>query len=974
MRRTLALLLLAIAGVAAAQQADQELFREAENRFLAGEYELALDRYRTLVGDYPLSQFVPDAQFRIAVSLFQTGRADESLAQLERVSRRFRSTRYLGLVPFWRGVVQYELGLFTDAAASLQQFLASEDVPSELQTDAEIYLARSRAALGDQAGAITTLESVFSSGVSARERSFAFVLLLSLYVRTGAADEVLARVDAVDVSQLPPQWRDHVALYSAEALYQLGEIERAVPGFRQASGAAPGLATLAWQRLFALSERGLLAEEPREVVQQAEQALAGNTAVLAGFWLRVGIDSYQNQRPELAEFYFRRVWDLRESQRIAPEAVLYYARLLDERARSRQAISVLDEYFQRYGEREPLRSRLLLLLGNLLLRSGSADRAVTPLELAYARSRPDGESPDSDLAAEAAYQYAYALREAGSTTEALSVLDAARAVGIGGAGDPSLLRLRGRLLRETGRENLALEVLADYLELRPEDGQAVLERANLLFRAGQFADLEAETARRLASEGSDRFNRPVEAQIRYVRGLALVNLRRYAEAAAEFSAVTAAEADQQLSDVLPWAWYYQGWSFYRNGDYSLAVPAFSSLLERYPEHEQAARAAYLAGWSEFQQGSFERARQFLATAERRSENDTLLDESRFLRARALAADGSYAAASAEFLALYQDASSELADDALFEYAEAELAQGIENAAVEALTGLVEEFPGSALAEVAAFRRAEVLFAAQRYGPARDAYRAYRAAFPDGPQHDAALYWAGEASRREGETAGTLLLWERLISEYPGSPYHADAIAGAAELYRERGNYRQALSLYSTLEASYPQRAETIGAQQIIDQLALQIDGLDEREAELFVSISSNGIDSSAGRQSALELGRLVLLGRRSDSATVNRVLELLEQVGSSQSDPLRAGQAQFLIGEYRREREEFARAADRYLAAATAGASDSELAALAIYRAAESYAILGRDAEVRTLIAQLEQRFPDSPWLSEAQLLTGGDR
>ena len=58
----------------AGQEPAEELFREAESRFRNKNYELALDRYDALIRQYPLSDYVPDAQFRKAVCLYRLDR------------------------------------------------------------------------------------------------------------------------------------------------------------------------------------------------------------------------------------------------------------------------------------------------------------------------------------------------------------------------------------------------------------------------------------------------------------------------------------------------------------------------------------------------------------------------------------------------------------------------------------------------------------------------------------------------------------------------------------------------------------------------------------------------------------------------------------------------------------------------------------------------------------------------------------
>ena len=102
---------------------DRNIFVEGESRFRAGNYELALERYDTLLREYPGSELVPDTQFRRGVSLFRLSRFDEALRVFERVQTRFRSTRFVDLVPFWLGVTHYELSNYEVAIPFLDLYL-----------------------------------------------------------------------------------------------------------------------------------------------------------------------------------------------------------------------------------------------------------------------------------------------------------------------------------------------------------------------------------------------------------------------------------------------------------------------------------------------------------------------------------------------------------------------------------------------------------------------------------------------------------------------------------------------------------------------------------------------------------------------------------------------------------------------------------------------------------------------------------
>ncbi|MFW5688691.1 MAG: tetratricopeptide repeat protein [Spirochaetota bacterium] len=955
-----------------AQNGDLELFREAERRFESGDYELALDRYQTLIQEHPVSQYVPDAQFRVAVSLYRTGAPGAALDQLDRVERRYRSTRYLEYVPFWRGVINYDTGNYAEAVASLREFQSSALRDPEARSESHFYIGLAELGRGDEQAAIAALERMIELAPQSESEGYAVTLLLSLYAKNAMAQELLALTSRLDPALMDGQWRPHVVLYEAEAYYAQENLDEAIPRYRDSEDAPPELATLAYQRLFQLAQNERISEDPSDVLRRAEQALAGRTDVLKEFWLRVGIDAYNQERYDLAELYFRRIWDFRGSEFIPATVPLYLSRLLDRRGDVSAAEEVLSAYLDIYGDESEERLRVQIALGNLRLRLGRNSEAVATLAAAYE------EYEQGDYFAEAAYQYAFALRRTGREEEALQVIDSAFTAGRTGGIQPNLLRLRSRVLRDLGREADALQALFEYLPLRPADAQAALEYVNLLFgleRYTRVVDEVPEIVSELRSQES--LTDGIEARLRYVHGLALINTASYGEASQAFRRVLdLTSSDTEVGRSLrPYALYYRGWGSYRNGDYRDAVRSFTTLLDDHADHPQAARAAYLSGWSSFRLRDYDEAAEALARVGQYTTSEQLSIEASFLLGRVLAAQRSFQQAASTFRSLYlDDPDSEYADDAWFEYAEAQVGLGNGDAAAAAYAELLDVYPASPLAEAASFRRAEVFYEEGRYAEAQDAFFAYRTTFPEGDRMDAALYWGGIASDELGESAGALLLWERLIGEYRESPFRADAMQRAAAAHAERDEYRQALNFYTELQAAYPDTARSIGAQRRIDELVLLINGLGEREAELIVTIeNAGGAESDDGRQAIIELARMTIYEDTATTTEAASVIPLLEEVTEQRTrDPAAASQALFLRAEYRYRQQELRQAADLYLQAAAVGAADRDLAALSIYRAAVMYSTLGRSSEVEALIERLEEDFPNSEWLEEARTLERG--
>ena len=91
-----------------------------------------------------------------------------------------------------------------------------------------------------------------------------------------------------------------------------------------------------------------------------------------------------------------------------------------------------------------------------------------------------------------------------------------------------------------------------------------------------------------------------------------------------------------------------------------------------------------------------------------------------------------------------------------------------------------------------------------------------------------------------------------------------------------------------------------------------------------------------------------------------------------EGDPQGAPQAQILVGEYFYRKGDLAEAARQFLAAALLPKVDPQVAASAIYRAAEMMQLAKRPDDVAALVKRLESAFPDSDWTVKARLLQGG--
>jgi len=689
--------------------------------------------------------------------------------------------------------------------------------------------------------------------------------------------------------------------------------------------------------------------------------------VLEDLWVQVGVESYQQGKSDLAEYFLNKVWSLPDKGGISESVPLYLAELSIEAGNPTRAGDVLERYLSENPKSADLTE---LKLGDVRLLQGDYEGA----ERIYSKYLED--HPDSSIYDEALYLLAYAQLRKGDLASALALAEDQ----LERLTDPTLRDLRSDwyklavvVYRRQGNTEAAVSALREYAGLYPEDLTARIELTKLLFTRKDFQSIVSET-NRLRQEFPNLADRDPYVYLlsNYLRGLAEISLKRYSSALEALNRINKEGAEQEgLAAIWPYTLYYQGWAHYRSGDYEAARDRMTLLLETAPSHPLLPQGLFLAGWASFSMADYRASSQYFARLAKMNTPES--DKSAFLQARSLINLRDLDTASVLLKTHYTTRpSSAFADDALFEYAGIQAELGRTTEAADAYSRLVASYPQSPLAEESLYKRGEIYSAAGLYQKAKDAFYEYRTRFPRGKLVDAALYWGGLAAYQLGERFGAVLYWERLLENFPLSPFRPDALRRTAEVYADRGDQNKAIELYTLLNDEYPQEAAVYNTAQRIDELRYSLRGFSDREAVLSSIIGAEGgANTAKGREAMIELSRLYIYegSRRMDLA-----LEMLQKV-VDRGEAVTASQAQFLIGEYYYRRSEPVQAAREFLKAGYLNPDDPDQMAASIFRAAEMMDLAGNTTDVRELVGRLEQHFPDSQWTEEAKkLLEGGRR
>ncbi|MDL2229560.1 tetratricopeptide repeat protein [Treponema sp. OttesenSCG-928-L16] len=972
-----------------AQSLDREAFLDAEISFLGGNYPLALERYDEFIREWPASSHAADARYRRAISLYRLNRPDEAYQALETVERRYRSTKYLAYIPFWKGVIEYER---RDFAAAADRFgrLAENPPDPEIRSQALLYAGKAAAAQDQCEKALNRLEQYLNSlderGLPLEQDASALLLMADMYTRLGNPRGLTGLWERIDAGRIGLPAREQLALRSAEAYLAAGDTGIAAAMFGELENSPRrNIAAAALSRLLEYEQGRNNEASVTAIIAKAENVLRADPEALGEFWLRVGANAFNKGRYDLAESYFLRISSIRGPENLPQEVPVYLAEIAFREGDASGAYRIL-------AEAEPAlrgdRALLVLRLGWYALALGDWDEGGRQLSRAMDLARSEGQE---ELARLAADYRSYALYRSGAAGEALSLLESERV-----PGQEHTFRglLSAELSKALDRPEAALDQYNAVISADPRSPEAHLGRMALFLQKGQYARIleaasEMERYISLASLTDDR-----RFSFNYMKGIASAVLGNYMEAVSCLD--DALSRGSGGGDALPWAEYYRGWSLYRLSRFEEASAALEAFARGHAAHPQAYSAAYLAAWSYSQTGNYRRAAEMASRAAaisaalpRSSEAAEGEAKALYLEASLRPFFGDYTgslrvldrAAAIQSPGTAQGLTSYTVR-AAFEKGRVYYQAGQINEADRAYESVFRDFPGHELAEEAAFRRGEVMYSAGRWPEAAERFAAYRQTYPGGKYMDGALYFGAMAQNNLKNSDGAILLWERLIRDYPGSQYRFPGMFSLAQAYKDKHDWESSFNIYTSALAEFGSRARQAGAAEEAETLRYMMARLPEKAARLHVLLNrENGVSTQAGRAAALELARFYIIEssqREAGAALADEVIALKAQA------PGAAAEAYILKGDYLASLDMWQQAAEAYMAGASAAADAppdqkstegrlvrADLAPEALFKAASAQLRLGFRDRALEINGTLQRLYASTSWAGQGRRLLG---
>lgn len=941
------------------QETPDSLFSEAENRYKNGDYKLSLKLYNELLSDYPMSMYVPDAGYRIAVIKVRTGDLHGAEKSFEKIENRYAFGTFAPYIPFWKGVISYKKKDYSAAVSFLTEFITSG--AKNFRMEGIVYKARSEYELSDIDKAVKTLELLDNEGFDFKNDPAVFSFYIFILEQSGNYGKVFSLMKEVSIESWDTVFRERIILSLAEAYYKTGQNKQAEKYYLDVLTSSPDIASVGFIRLFTLYKNNV--DMQKDILAKAQLVLSGYPGLINNFYIHIGIESFKRKEYDIAFSYLNRVWQSSKSSEISYLVPLYLAFIHAENKKYNEAENVLLEYLQVKGQRDEM---ILYTLGDFFIKDGKWQNAQGILSefLNY--------FPQSSLTGKVSWMYAYALYKQEKYQSSLTVIDTALKDGRTGNLTDSFLRLKSKLYISTGKTEQAATLLKEYIPLHPDNVNAKLDFIILSFQQRDYLSVfKMYTSLKKSIDGTEKGDSGVLLLSSYIAGVAMIGEGKTDEGIDLLKTIDRKYLlENNLESIYPYVAYYIGWAYYTKAAYNEAVRWFSVISEKYKESAIYLNSLYLAGWSSYLSGNFNTAADTFALYSKTSGSDGS-GKGAFYYGKSMLAGGDAAKAELIFQNIYTSMPDDpFADDALFNHAHILEQMGKDDEAIALYRELSKKYKRSLLTEEGLYKIGELYFKNREYDNARRAFYTYRSRYPSGKLTDASLYWGGLAALKMGEKYGALLVWEKLVNTYKDSTFRSEVLRKIATIYSEEGEYKKALEYYSEFILSYPGDSAVKGINLEIKKLKLLKSGLGEREASLLVSIESHGISNAEGREASIELASLYLYNY--EEKWTNAYDLLKKVVSYKDKDRAAAARAQYYIGEYFSKKYQWTEAVQAFVKAASMNPKDKDLAAISIYKAAENALRAGDRITAEKMVNLLELNFPSSQWLIEGRKLLEG--
>ena len=833
----------------------------AEGLLGRGQYDLARQEFADFLRQFPNDGRVVRARYGMGVAEYNTNDLRSAEADLSAAAgskdfeKRDEALSLLGTVQLQRGEVSQAVATFE---ALRRDFPKSAQVESATVNEAQAFYrlkkypesldavrrllaafpktgfrasalyvgALDQRAMGDDAEAIRTLNSIVQAYPNSPFIYDAQLLLGQLLVGQGKFDEAIAHYQKL--AQDAPESEKPAIQYGLGMAYlqagKLGEAEGTFEAVIQQYGSTAYAAPAALERAVVQVKAGRR-EEARKTLASVGQQYSALGQSVAYWEARCDL---LDSRFDVAARALERLVGANISEAAEVEFDLAYCEL--RLGHDDVALQRLEAFRQKYAN-SPHTSEAVYYEASALYHTGNFDKAV---EFAEAGEK----SSDPHIAREAALLHGEALLMLGQYTKADAVLAPLES---SPASESERLRIEWRRAQAayfSGDYKSAEERLVDVARGGVANDDPALADAGFLLgdtqlQRGEDAQAVNTLKSWLAGPGASSARRG-EAQYK----LALAQQRSNDVAAAQETLHALLHDGDAKSPWVQRAWYEMAQLAWLSHDTEEAARALDKVLAANPEESIAAPALYLLARVEMSEQKNQDASGNLEQILHSYPHNLLAEDATFTRAMATKDARQFAPAAEQFAAYVQDyphgkyvtearhqravcltainkagdaiailsdlAKTAHSDAVFYDLAWAYRAANDLPHAIETYGALLKKFPVGMQAAGGRVELAQLLYGQKRYAEAEDQLTAALAdSGADSHLRGVAMYWLGCCQMRLGDPGKASQTFQQFVAGNPRDALAAQALSEAGDADAQQGKFPEALGLQKRVIKEFP---------------------------------------------------------------------------------------------------------------------------------------------------------------------------
>lgn len=923
------------------------LYNEINSYFKTQYYPGVVERTEQLEFNYPESVFIRPALILKAEALIKLNQFEKAEATcLSVLPAMHTGSEDFDKCYFLLGKADYFQEKYTSAISAFHKAcsVAKTEKNDLIYNSAVLYAGRSFFVTNEYSEVVPLFEYVIANGKSYSLEDYEEALqkLFISYSETQNYEKSVALFEKLSPENFSSPVFTIVSLYAAEAY---DKSQRPVQAYNLYSNLIDNentnIGVTALKKAYVISSQNNIDVEPAAVLEKINNAKINPDNVLAEFWTRLGIDSYNQKDYQKAEECFKYAKE-KSIDYLNLIIRLYEAKIqLDitpENKKASVAIDVeskLNDLESKIKESEVYNIQDSFYSVMLYTKACKQDWKAVP-GLFEKITNPD--SQVYYLAASSYYRYGnYKLAEEIIQKDLSTVENRC---------------LYASILSKEGKFTEAQSIYSKLDTQNQLDDFNRIEFAKVLCQQKKWND-----AKKQAKNANHQLSS-------YLLGIAEFNSGNYSEAKNHF--LDYVKISKDGDDNKSMSIFYTAFSDYKMSNYQEAYENFCLYTKAYGNNKKMVCRAYeLSAKAAIMFSDYDKAinraeeliKQYPAGIEKYNAATFCAQ---------IYADSNNYKKAVETIAPFTNKNSEFVISALFQTAIIYEKAGEITAADSVFTSIYTTYPETPEAEEAMYRCGELFYSAKDYKKAEEKFTKYIYNYVDGNFAPAAYYFSGECSLFLNNYNRSIMQNTNLLSLYPDSVYAYGAGKNLLAAYYSMENYLEALKVAKNLVNKYHAQAVSDGITDKARELEQIVSGTDRKIVEKNSEFEKYGkFETKKGRIAGSELVKLYadLETEEGEKKSFELANELLAKQTASDELLYAAENADFLANYYR-NKEQNQKAAEMYLKAAeyyrTSGAEESQKAASSLYSAAEAFMAAELKGDAQATAQLLIKLYPES--------------